>query len=60
MGWERNVFENLRCRLAATLSQQRLVGNIDNAYQAPFLTPDSSPGILTSIYSDYNDSPLKC
>ncbi|HEY9673170.1 MAG TPA: hypothetical protein V6D11_17130 [Waterburya sp.] len=36
VGWEGNVFERLRCRLAATLGQQRLQGEWDiaNSYQA--------------------------
>lgn len=36
VGWEGNVFESLRCRLAATLGQQRLKGEWDiaNSYQA--------------------------
>ncbi len=36
VGWEGNVFESLRCRLAATLGQQRLQGEWDiaNSYQA--------------------------
>jgi hypothetical protein len=31
VAWQGNVFENLNCRLAATLGQQRLRGNFDNA-----------------------------
>ena len=36
IAWEGNVFEDLRCRVAATLGQQRLRGEWDNAngYQA--------------------------
>ncbi len=36
VAWQGNVFENLRCRVAAALGQQRLRGEFDNAntYQA--------------------------
>jgi hypothetical protein len=50
VGWEGNVLEGLRCRLAATLGQQRLQGEWDiaNSYQAR-CTAKLSPSIEADI-----------
>jgi hypothetical protein len=56
VAWEGNVFENLRCRLAASLGQQRVRGEVDNAntYQAR-CTAKFSPNIEADFGYAYSN-----
>ncbi|MGB7445066.1 MAG: hypothetical protein WA919_28685 [Coleofasciculaceae cyanobacterium] len=56
VAWQRDVFDFLNCRLAATLGRQRLEGNFDNAssYQA-LCTAKLSPSVEADLGYTYTN-----